>query len=66
MQIGLVWRSYTVEIQESAKMEREAFEVKLLSIHVREEIAYKRLNIKSLELENEVNFIQDNVRKGEG
>ena len=33
-------------------MKREGFEFKLLSIHVREEIAYKKLKIKSMELEN--------------
>jgi len=37
-------------------MEREAFELKLLSKNVREEIAYKKLNIRSIDLENKENF----------
>ena len=56
IQIGRVWHSYIVEIQESAKMKIEAFELKLLNIRVREEIASKKLNIKSIELENKVIF----------
>ena len=39
IQIERVWISCIVEIQESGKMEREASEFKLLSIHVREEIS---------------------------